>query len=413
LRELRRNQSGSAVVITAASMPLLIGAAGMAADTIQWTLWKRQLQRAADTGAVAGAYALGQGKTVSTAATAAIGKDADIGMNTPTVENAPTSGSYAGNAKAVRVIVTASHRLPFTGMFIPTPTITAEATAAILTNGNHCVIALDKSTATGISMAGNATVNLGCGMAANSMGSSAIDASGSTSITATPVTAVGGITGTYSSSTVKQPYSLPQPDPFEALPTPASGDFTGCSNEVKVNPSDSATTLTPGCYKGLDLNGTVTLSPGTYFIDGSTNKDFSIGAQANVSGTGVTIILTSSNAVSNPGSIATMSINGGATINLTAPTSGTYTGVLFYQDRRATYETNGVVINGNSGSKLQGAAYFPQQKIKFLGTAGMNTDCVQIVGFQVEFSGDSAINNNCPVGSNTQSFIGSVVRLVA
>jgi hypothetical protein len=35
------------------------------------------------------------------------------------------------------------------------------------------------------------------------------------------------------------------------------------------------------------------------------------------------------------------------------------------------------------------------------------------VGFQVEFSGDSAINNNCPVGSNTQSFIGSVVRLVA
>lgn len=394
-------------------MPLVVGAAGLAADTIQWTLWKRQLQRAADTGAVAGAYALGQGKAVSSAATAAIAKDSDITMSTPTVENAPTAGAYAGNTKAVRVIVTTSSKLPFSGMFITTPTITAEATAAILTNGNHCVIALDSTSATGISMAGNATVNLGCGMAANSIGSGAIDASGSTSVTATPITAVGGITGTYTSSTVLQPYSLPQPDPFAALPTPSSSDFTGCQNEVKVNPSNPATTISPGCYKGLDLNGQVTLSPGTYFIDGSTNKDFSIGAQANVTGAGVTIILTSANAVSNPGSIATVTINGGATIDLTAPTSGTYTGALFYQDRRAGYDNNGVIINGNSSSKLQGAVYFPKQKVKFLGTAGMDTDCVQIVGLQVEFSGTSSINNQCPVGSNTQSFIGSVVRLVA
>src|SRR3569832_1664875 len=55
-RKLRKNKRGIAIVIAAASMPLVVGAAGLANDTIQWTLWKRQLQRAADSAALAGVY---------------------------------------------------------------------------------------------------------------------------------------------------------------------------------------------------------------------------------------------------------------------------------------------------------------------------------------------------------------------
>src|SRR6187399_827058 len=56
LRKLWNNDRGNALVLAAAGLPLLIGSAGLATDTIQWALWKRQLQRAADSAAIAGVY---------------------------------------------------------------------------------------------------------------------------------------------------------------------------------------------------------------------------------------------------------------------------------------------------------------------------------------------------------------------
>src|SRR5947209_19872202 len=68
-RRLWKNKRGNVLVIAAASMPLFIGAAGLASDTVQWTLWKRQLQRAADSAAFAGTDAKSMGDTVSSAIT--------------------------------------------------------------------------------------------------------------------------------------------------------------------------------------------------------------------------------------------------------------------------------------------------------------------------------------------------------
>src|SRR3954453_20604875 len=56
IRKLLKNRRGSVLAIACAAMPLIIGCAGLATDTIEWTLWKRQLQRAADSAAFAGAY---------------------------------------------------------------------------------------------------------------------------------------------------------------------------------------------------------------------------------------------------------------------------------------------------------------------------------------------------------------------
>jgi hypothetical protein len=158
----------------------------------------------------------------------------------------------------------------------------------------------------------------------------------------------------------------------------------------------------------MDLKGTVTLQPGTYYIDGSS---FGVGSQATVIGTGVTIVLTSSNASSNPGSIATVSINGGANIQLSAPTSGTYKGVLLYQDRRAP-DSGSNTINGNASSFLQGAIYIPNQEADFTGTAGMKTDCLQLVAKRLVFAGNSTISNQCPSDSGANSFVGTRVQLV-
>jgi len=408
---LLRDRKGNVLMMAAASMPVLVGAAGLATDTVQWTLWKRQVQRQADSAALAGAYAVAQGFSASDSATSDISRLSLVTLSqTPTIENAPTTGAYAGDSKAVRVVLQTSAELPFSKILgVKAPVIYGEATAAVVGSGDYCVVSLEKTTATGITLQGNATVNLGCGMATNSRASNAVTAGGSSTVTATPVAAVGGLTSSsnYVSPTTLLPYSIPVQDPYAGLPTPTAANLTGCKN-YNDKPGDT-TSITAGCYKNFDVKGTLNLAAGVYYIDGGT---FNVGSQAVINGTDVTIILTSSNASSNASSIATVNINGGATLNLTAPTdlSDTYHGVLFYQDRRAL-DSGTNTINGNASSVLQGAFYFPGQAMSFSGTSGMTTNCVKMVSKRVTFIGNSNIVNQCD-NTGVDKFTATLVRLV-
>ncbi|WP_242124399.1 pilus assembly protein TadG-related protein [Sphingobium sp. Sx8-8] len=416
IARLGRDRTGNILVMAAASMPIFVGAAGLATDTVQWTLWKRQVQRQADSAALAGAYAVAQGFSASDSATSDINRLALVNLTqTPTIENAPTTGAYAGNSKAVRVVLQTSQELPFSKMLgVQAPVIYGEATAAVVGSGDYCVVTLEKTSTVGITLQGNATVNLGCGMATNSRASNAVYAGGSSTVTASPVAAVGGLTSSsnYVSPTTLLPYSLPVQDPYASLPTPTASNLTGCTN-LNVQPNNTVTLPQPGangsCLKNVDIKGTLNLPAGVYYIDGGT---FNVGSQAVINGTGVTIILTSNTASSNPGSIATVNINGGATLNLSAPTdtSNPYHGVLFYQDRRAP-DSGTNVINGNAGSVLQGSFYFPGQALSFSGTSGMTTKCVKMVSKRVTFIGNSSIVNQCD-NTGVDKFTATLVKLV-
>ena len=48
LRDLQAHTGGSAILLTAIGLPILIGGAGMAVDFSQWYSWKRELQQATD-----------------------------------------------------------------------------------------------------------------------------------------------------------------------------------------------------------------------------------------------------------------------------------------------------------------------------------------------------------------------------
>lgn len=429
LQRLWRDRAGNVLVLAAACMPLLIGAAGLAVDTANWTYWKRQLQREADSAALAGAYAKAQGKDAIAAATNDLTRTNVITLSTPAdIKSAPTTGSFAGNPLAVRVALSTQRRLPFSGAFMSSaPVISAHATAAILVTGQYCALALGSGSVTGITMSGSAAVNFGCGMATNSTSKTkAVVASGSSSITASPIAAVGGLSASsnYTGTTQLLPYTLPQQDPYASVPTPTTP--SSCSPQTNVQPKETqafdASANKGNCYKGLNIKGTATFKPGIYYIDGGT---FSVGSGANVSidtsgvatggETGVTFILTSSTAATNPSSIATLDINGGATINLAATTLTTspYEGLLFYQDRRALDSgTNNV--NGNASSVFYGGFYFPSQELDFSGTSGMTTKCIQLVALRLTFIGDTAVNNTCdkPGGGGGHSFQATVVRLV-
>lgn len=433
LRRLLRSEKGNVLAIAAACMPLVVGAAAIGVDSIQMTLAKRQLQRAADAGALAGAYALVQIDNNSIQATptrlavvqAAVNRDLnlnDTGNNGPTistkvVENAPTAGSYAGNPRAVRVVLTTQRPTPFWALFShPNVTIRTEATAAWVYTGQFCMVSLDNTNSVGITFSGNTTVNLGCGIVTNSTSATAISASGSASVIASPIAAVGGVpsSGNYSSGTVLLPYSPPQPDPYASLPrTPSPpANCTWISLDVQPNNTLTLPASPTGNYcihsGQADIKGTLNLANNTtYYFDGGT---LNLGSQANVTGSEVTFVFTSSTPT-DPSSFASISMNGGAVVNLTAPATGTYAGILMYEDPRAPFGND--YINGNSASRYQGGIYFPSRELTFNGNTGMTTTCLQLVAYQLVFSGNSNIQNSCPANSGAHAFDAVFVKLVA
>ena len=407
LKKLGKSESGNVLILFGLSMPLLIGLAGLGTDTVQWTLMKQQLQRSADSAALNGAYAKAQSKNVSDNANRDLTKTLDgfSGVGT-TVQNAPTTGAFAGNTQAVRVALTYSEALPFSSLFLSNPpTISVEAVAAVLNNGDYCVISLIKTNRTGIAFSGSSKITLGCGAVSNSTGAEAVTAGGGSEVRVSPVAAVGNVppSGNYLGATVLVPFSIPQRDPFAALPDPTNDMPSPCKPDPDIKPSQTDT-INPGCYNGLNVQGTLTMNPGIYYLNGGS---FKTGSKTRLTANGVTIILTGTGT-----DIGTIDMNGGSSVIMSAPTSGPYKGVLFYMDRDAPLRENVNKFNGGSSGSFLGAIYMPTQQLNFAGDATFKTDCLQIVGLIVEISGNTTITNNCPVGGASDSFIGTQVRLV-
>lgn len=385
----------------------------MGVDAAQWVLWQRQLHSAADLGALAGARALADDNNVGNAVRRSLTHNEFRDFTIEAIENAPTVGTFKDDASKVRVVLTYAEPLPFSGMFLKSaPEISAEAVAESVSAQENCVIALDSSD-TALNIAGSSSIDMSCGLASNSN----LDATSSDVINATSLSAVGTVNtgGSVTSDTEINSGVASQSDPIAgkipAISVPPSCDsyFTNKSNRVQ--------TISPGCYAGITVRGTLTFSPGIYYLDSGS---FSVGAGATVKGAGVTIILTNSN-TSSSAKIGEFSANGNSIVNLSAPTSGSYEGILIYQDERATLKDD-LFLNGTSGtdtgggplrSSYEGAIYAPSSKATFSGNSSIDTPCMQIVAFQVVFLGNTDVSNSCPAGGGAGSFGGNgSVRLV-
>lgn len=310
------------------------------------------------------------------------------------------------------MVLSTARTLPFSSLFMrSTPTITAEATGAAVAFGQYCVISLETTTATGVTFWGNSSTTLGCGVATNSQGSSAIAAGGSSYVLASPISAVGGVpaSSNYATGTTLQPYSIAQADPYANLAMMSVPNGCNQSFDVGSNKTKAANTTgnpATACYTSMNIQGTANLQNGIYIINGGS---FNIGAQATVNCDECVFLLTKDNTVG--ATVATVDINGGATLNIGAPMSGTYKGILFYQDRNAVSGTTNKV-SGNSSSFLRGALYFPKQALDYTGNSGMSSNCIQIVARTITFTGSNAISNVCDVNQGSSSITGTQVRLV-
>ena len=437
LKRLWSDRRGNVLVMAGAALPLLIGSVGLATDTIQWALWNRQLQRAADSAAFAGAYARFQDESSGDAV------DRDLTNNNhlwvPLLGGYPQVSEPADTAtfvRAVEVSLAVQQSLAFSSMFLSTvPTITVTARAAAIDSGDFCVVALEETNTSGIIIQGSSTINMGCGMISNSPSASvSVGVNGNAhNVTAEPVAGAGGVPQ-INGVTNEQSYHLAQPDPYEGKyntdipPSVPCGNMA--SHVVSPAPTAGVTTLNPGCYSGNNQQfkfngGSYHLKPGVYFLD---SIDF-IATGGTITGTGVTIILTGAT----PGQI---SMNGNASIQLQAPTetipatatsaaipgtcgvfggvnSCNYAKLLLMQSASAANSTNANTINGNSTSSFDGTIYFPKQEVKFSGSSGAQTKCAMVVARRVNFEGNANIQNNttgCVANSKVK---GKVIKLIA
>ena len=394
LKRLLRDTRGNILVIGAAGSFALCGGAGLAVDAVNWYLWKRQLQQAVDSGSLAGAYALSQGMEVESSATADLEKNSPAGVVIERIANPPSSGAYSGDTRAVEIIATTSHALPFSSLFLASPpVIRARSVSASVAEGEHCIISL-AGDGIGVNVAGSADINLGCGVAANSAGSHAIYLEGSSWLNASPLSSVGGIASGSTNtpaSTNRHPYGPIQSDPLAPRNLQVPQEPASCSASNFEAPPNRTTTLVPGRYcDGLSLKGDALMQPGVYVIDRGT---FYIASQASVTGDGVTIILTGDG----PSNIAITDIAGGANITMRAPTEledPLWKNILFFQDPRGSSSISKMA--GGSLFHMEGFVYMPRGEVQFAGSSGQHAECLLMVARRVMLAGVTSLDNTCP-----------------
>jgi hypothetical protein len=211
-------------------------------------------------------------------------------------------------------------------------------------------------------------------------------------------------------------------DPYGSLsPDDSDKGPNNCVGTVEITGDNGAgSNWTPNCYSGINIgsNKTATLAPGVYYINGG-----SVNVQGTLNATGgVTILLTNADP-STTATIGSFDMNAQAELNIEAPTTGKWSGMAIYQDRRAvdnsptgTLSSNSPnKINGGSSGEVSGVLYFPNQQLTYNGGGNTNATCTQFVIKRIVFTGNNGTNlsNACDAFGYDPIVGGRRVRLVA
>jgi hypothetical protein len=336
------------------------------------------------------------------------------------VNSPPVTGAYAANGDAVEVILTENLPRLFTAIFANTTVPIRSRAVVLIEDGSvACILSLGPVESQGVSIGGNSTVTLdGCDVASNSLMPTAYDQGGTPSMTTGCIHTVGQANVGGGSLSLTDPecpvvdeYAPTVADPYAAVAEPTvSGNCTnfnsvlnggGNGNGNNGNGQGNATQIQPGHYCGMQFSGqgTYNLNAGVYIVDGA---DFVINSGVTVTGTDVTIYLVNG---------ARININGGAVVDLSAPTSGDLSGILFFAERDDTTQLNHV-INGDANTSFEGAIYTPTDNIDYAGGATGPNGCLQVIGWTVEFTGNSDFQSDCTNSGTTDIAVNESVTIV-
>lgn len=392
--KLLRDERGQTLVVTGLALTCLLGMAGFSVDVGMMFRAKRMLQTAADAGAIAGAMEVNYSDVTTAADNATAQNGMTNGNNgvTITVNNPPKSGSYTSSSSSVEVIVSQNVPTFFMKVFgLSTIKVSARAVAG-LGAASGCIYTLDTS-GIDVGMTGSGVLSMpDCGIVIDSGSTNALNMTGTTSISALSVGIVGSYHETGSASTSPTPITgiAPEPNPLSFLTAPsfsvssclANPRFTGSSAHT-IGPAVSGGTV---CYNGLSMtgSGSLTMNPGTYIINGA----MSMSGSGVISGSGITIYLAPPN--------GSLSLTGSGALNITAPTSGTYNGVLFFEDPT---DTNAMTVTGSTGSDMEGIFYAPAASLSMTGSSG-STIYADLVVSSLSMTGSTSLKNYSDVNPN-------------
>jgi hypothetical protein len=382
------SEAGQALAITVLALGVLMGLLGLGIDVGYLRHMRTKMQQAADAAALAGASELLYGDWVAAADTDATSNGFTNGSNgtTITVNNPPLYGGYAGNAEAVEVIIQQAQPTFFMSVLGFTKVNVAARAVAALGSAPGCIYGLSSSASGAIENTGG-TVTAACSIDDDSDSGSGLRNAGT--ISAKSI----GVVGNYSGGGTFTPTPVtgipPATDPLVYLQNeePAVGP---CNyNNYSIKSRGGSYILSPGVYCGgikITVSGPVTLTfqAGTYILTGS-----------------VGLVITGSGNVTGGGSNVTFYNTGTGSIDITAsatnfalsaPTSGTYAGILIFQNLSDT--SAATITASSSGEALTGALYLPDAPLTITTSSTCTAAYSFFIASTIDFTGSACINDN-------------------
>ena len=397
----RRSDAGQAVLFVALGMVVLLGFLGLGIDMGYMRYMKRRVQMVADAAAIAGATEIPNCTSpncaaLQTAAETAVSTDNSfpsvsentgcspapgLGATVVLVNNPPTclgaSDPHNGDNGYVETLVAANVPTLFAKVFGQNSAV-IKARAEAISTGSNCVYVLDQSGFGALTnIVGIYASN--CGVVVESNNSDAFFCLG-LSFGAPYIGVVGGavplcIFGGASPTTgitdpnPTDPLAYRQASMEAAAPAPGScgtstsSPYTGHNGQLNIS---SAATLNSGTYCGginIQPGANVTFNPGIYTLTStsSTNGGLTVGVGTTVSGGGGVAFY---NYGPYGGINFVCSSCTAGNVTLTAPTSGAFEGVLFFQDPGNT-SSSVVVGSAFFNTKLTGSTYLPSAPVTF------------------------------------------------
>ena len=390
----RHRERGMAILMMALLLALFLAFAGLVLDGGHMYFEKRRMQGAADAAAYGGALELKRGVRPTLDAEVEIviagrddanrnGFEHGIGTIDVAINHPPATGPHTGSMSHVEAVITRTVPTFFMRVLnIDSANIRARGVAGLENNGEACVIALDPAGNGALRLAGNALLDAKCGVLSNSMDPCGMEVKGSAEVSGTWIGVAGGHCGGGTYNPPVQDGALQLIDPLASMTPPAYKSVTPVFNNVKV--SSATANLTPGYYSGgINISGSssvVNFADGLYILD--SGMDISGG---NITGKNVTFYTVGNKYVS---------ITGAASVELSAPTSGPYQGMLFWGDAASPNGSPGHLIRGTSQASFTGAIYFPTQHVDWAGTNGTIGKWTMLVANTIDITGSGTVTQN-------------------
>lgn len=231
-------------------------------------------------------------------------------------------------------------------------TLEIQAETIVSRRAGNCILALEPSDQDAIKLGGATTVNApDCSIQVNSTSHKALKVASDAHAVAAPICVVGGIYSHPENVAAYAETDCPAvADPLAGLPAPGTSPCT--ANAVKID--GGVHTLNPGVYcNGISIaDASVVFNPGVYVI---ADKSFLIDGGSTVSGSGVFFYLQHEKSL--------LEFKEPASITLSAPTSGQWAGVLFYQER--TVKPGEHKIDDDGNKVFAGTMYFPASQLTY------------------------------------------------